>query len=592
MITPGQAQALLDAGAINDAQFAQITGVPPVAAPPPQIAAPQTPAPEPIDPRIAALQRTGAPPLQIDAPTVGLPTTIPQTVAPRLQGNLAVPLTSGSPPATPSITPAPAVAASTSGPSATDLRDAIQARMLAPTMGGGTPARPLGLSPADKGEIGNLETQQADEQRLTDDILRRHQQAVDAFGDQSAALADDAQVGKLLFQQQEQEQAKHREDLDRDTQIDHAKIQAKLTDLESQGIDPMRYLHSMSTGSKIIAGIGLALSSMGSGPVGPKSADHGPDQALDIIRGAIAQDIDAQKSDLARHIELTRMAGANVSENYEHRAAMLKAERESTLSAYSVAMNEVQKRAEMYKDNADIQAGAAKLQGGLQRAMLEDTGKTNEQLYALKKGAERIVGGTGGVDIRGKVIARAQSIRDKAAEAGHDIDPAEAQRQAMAEMGINMYTKGEAPASYAKPQKGANGKPTQRTVDQINAHEGAIENIDELLKLRKKHGGGALLSPDDEARADALAARSQEQLVAALGKTNKGLLDRTSALIPDHPLDTKISGIVGSDTIGMRLREAKKMLQEENARLTGNVGERDHTESAAAELGGKEVEDE
>ena len=572
MITPNQAQALLDAGAITPDQFAQIVAAPPGAAP---VSAPATVAtgPGPSDAQIASLRRGLPPPIQVGMPAAAPaappvaapPAPIPGWLQPQLS---AAGLQGPQQQAPPPLTAAPAAgqpgASGTGAPAATELRDAIQARMLAPT--GGSAARPLGLSPADKAEVGNIETQQADETRLTDDILRRHQQSVDAFADQSAALADDAQVGKLLFQQSEQENAKHRAALDQETQAAHAKIQAKLTELDSQGIDPNGFFHKAGTGGSILAAIGLGLGAYGSGPAGAHGVET-TNTALDIIKGAIAQDIDAQKADLAHHIEVTKLSGANLSENYDHQSALLKAERESTLSAYSVAMNEVQKRAEMYKDNADIQAKSAALQAGLGKGMLEDVGQQNEQLYKLRKGAERLVGGGGGGPTRETILAEGRRLRTQAAANGKDISVDEANRQAAASYGVNLYTSGERPESIAKERS---GKPSAKAQDQINAYDDTIAGLKDLINLRKQNNGGTL-NPTARDTAKTKAALLQERLVASKGRMNAQLFKRTEEAIPNNPAAySDYAGAFG-DNYSARMQTAVDELQKERDRMVSSA---------------------
>jgi hypothetical protein len=68
-----------------------------------------------------------------------------------------------------------------------------------------------------------------------------------------------------------------------------------------QKIDPNRYWNNQSTGSKISAGIGIVLSGIGSGLTGK------PNLALEQINGAINRDIDSQKNDQSKNMNLWRM---------------------------------------------------------------------------------------------------------------------------------------------------------------------------------------------------------------------------------------------------------------------------------------------
>lgn len=68
-----------------------------------------------------------------------------------------------------------------------------------------------------------------------------------------------------------------------------------------KSLDPQRFIHNMSTGSKIAAGIGMLLSGFGSGLTGQ------PNLAVDSINKAIERDIDAQKNDQSKAMNLWKM---------------------------------------------------------------------------------------------------------------------------------------------------------------------------------------------------------------------------------------------------------------------------------------------
>lgn len=65
-------------------------------------------------------------------------------------------------------------------------------------------------------------------------------------------------------------------------------------------VDPNRYLNNMSTGSKILSFIGMALSGMGGGA-------SGKNLAMDNINKAIDHDIEAQKNDQGKAMNLWKM---------------------------------------------------------------------------------------------------------------------------------------------------------------------------------------------------------------------------------------------------------------------------------------------
>ncbi len=78
-------------------------------------------------------------------------------------------------------------------------------------------------------------------------------------------------------------------------------------------IDPERVWHNMSTGSKIASSIGLILSGLGAGVTGQ------PNVAQQFMNEAIARDIDAQKNDQSKNMNLWKM-------NREHYGDTLQAD--------------------------------------------------------------------------------------------------------------------------------------------------------------------------------------------------------------------------------------------------------------------------
>lgn len=66
-------------------------------------------------------------------------------------------------------------------------------------------------------------------------------------------------------------------------------------------IDPEHFLHSMSTGSKILTGIGMVLSGMGSATTGQ------PSYAMQVVNDAIKRDVEAQQDDKSSKMNLWKM---------------------------------------------------------------------------------------------------------------------------------------------------------------------------------------------------------------------------------------------------------------------------------------------
>jgi hypothetical protein len=93
-------------------------------------------------------------------------------------------------------------------------------------------------------------------------------------------------AGTQATQQQQQLQAYHD-----DMQQSGQERQAMIQDIQSGQIDPDHYINSMSTGKKLMTGIGLMLGGMGSGA-------GRPDLAFEALQNNINRDIQAQKDNL------------------------------------------------------------------------------------------------------------------------------------------------------------------------------------------------------------------------------------------------------------------------------------------------------
>jgi hypothetical protein len=183
-----------------------------------------------------------------------------------------------------------------------------------------------------------------------------------------------------------------------------------------------------------------------------------------------------------------------------------------------------------------------------------------EQNLRLQKYIPPGMGG-GGPDPR--LVAKANEIAGQLVLKGDD--PEMARRRAFSAVGLAVSNVG----GYTPPgkEKGV----SQKDAENIRAHQNAIENINKLIEMRKANNGGSF-SPTDKRVAAGLAARTQENLVAALGKTNQGLLERTEKLIPDDPLEHNASGVFGADPTLANMESAREQLQSELGRIQQNPG--------------------
>lgn len=75
-------------------------------------------------------------------------------------------------------------------------------------------------------------------------------------------------------------------------------------------VDPNRYMHNMSTGSRILAGIAMLLSGAGAGA-------NGKNMAYESLQKAIDNDIDAQKNDQSHKMNLWKMNRENMRDEQQ-----------------------------------------------------------------------------------------------------------------------------------------------------------------------------------------------------------------------------------------------------------------------------------
>ena len=100
------------------------------------------------------------------------------------------------------------------------------------------------------------------------------------------------------------------------------------------------------------------------------------------------------------------------------------------------------------------------------------------------------------------------------------------------------------------------------------------KDVATIKALREKHGGGALWSPEDEAKANQAAARIQLELKSPalfqLGVIAGPDKDYLLSQIPDKPLEAKVSGLWGSDVIGTQINGLESYLDDKykNAEAT------------------------
>ena len=132
--------------------------------------------------------------------------------------------------------------------------------------------------------------------RMNDSRARGEVAIQDSARVRGEAAANDANA--LAFQDIEQQRlhaqrAESERDRQKAMQVASDDYRRAITDFESKTVDPAKWYHDRGTGGTIAAAIAMGLGAFGSSLTG------GPNAALEIIQGAIRDDIDAQKQNIA-----------------------------------------------------------------------------------------------------------------------------------------------------------------------------------------------------------------------------------------------------------------------------------------------------
>jgi hypothetical protein len=378
-------------------------------------------------------------------------------------------------------TPAgPAGAAAPANPAANvpGLDPRIMASLSA---GGPQQTRAVGLSAADRKDLKEREELQARRQEEATGALDALKTNADTTKEQSETLALDTQLAAFNAKK---DQEKDNETMGRvrtDAKEASTRLQTELADMQAQGIDPNRYWQNSGTASKIGAALAVGL-----GAFGAQMGHGGQNAALQIIDGAINRDMEAQKANLSKNMQVMQLKANKAGQDFDMGSAMAKAERESHQASWAVALADLDRRASLFKDNAQAQNQYQQLRAGIVQRMQEgEEGKIQNE-YQVRKGAERQVavgGGSSGPTSK-EVLAKADKLVDDYAQKGIPIARPQAMRLALEGLtGSPMGPEGFAQMP-AMPQKGAaEGKESPRIATRIAEYTTRIGELEKAKKL-------------------------------------------------------------------------------------------------------------
>ena len=384
----------------------------------------------------------------------------------------------------------------------------------------------------------------------------------------------------------------------------NADTEKQINDYANAKIDPGRlWAGSQGTGNAIAATIGSFVAGI-AGFMDPSKDYVG--QFANRIEGKIQQDIDLQKAEIAKKgagIEARRgLYGSYLQQfgqedaaeamAYETYLRKTKAQIDSyaskatsekakvQLGALSAALEDRQKMWAANRQAAgesmidSYYAAQAKAQAqAAAAAYARDKADDDANLAILKaKGPE--LGGVGIMRLppgaklpNGTVVTNKLGMPVLVDANGNIVDTGTIGAKAKAEGGSAGVTTIAGFNEKGEPIYGQGqlvGKDPKAFNEAQQAYTSIKQDIKTIKDLRAKHNGGALWSPDDEAKANAAASRVQLALKSPaffqLGVIAGPDKDYLLSQMPDKPLEMKAAGIVGSDPIGTQLSSVESYL--------------------------------
>ena len=332
--------------------------------------------------------------------------------------------------------------------------------------------KPTGLSPTDKGFVSAEGQRQAaaDESgerqvKALVDIADQHQKATDAFAEAAGKASE-------KFDRDRQAEEETRKAIDVSAKLKMAAVERQLAQLDAAGVDPHRYWSNMSTPSKILAGIFVGLGEFG----------KNGNTAVKIIDSAVQNDLAAQRANLEKSLAVMGKRGELNKSETERQTAMLNAQRDSTITAYQLAINSIQKIAGQHKDNAQVQAQLLSQINGVMQARDASLGQYHHELYTIGKASEKSTGP--GIDVKKWEERTNERIKEQA-EAGHEPDYGKAQNDALYGM-TGLKLRPDVPqGEYVKP-----GKISPRISARIAEAQEKVDGLRQLDKLAKDYVAG------------------------------------------------------------------------------------------------------
>lgn len=212
------------------------------------------------------------------------------------------------------------------------------------------------------------------------------------FQNQSAANMQDATNVQTQLANDKSADAKRLAAIDADRKEREADIQKDLAEQMAQHIDPNRMYKNMSTGNKILGGIGLLLSGVGG------AVNHGQNAGFQVMQSAINQDIEAQKADMTNRLDVIgKKLGLN-RDSLSTQMDLLKAQQDTTYRSFTAGINLVDSKQKMAVGNATTSAALQQASADLMKTRDDATNKISLQMHQVQKAMEAQAATSGKLD--------------------------------------------------------------------------------------------------------------------------------------------------------------------------------------------------
>jgi hypothetical protein len=449
---------------LNNPDFPQATNGQPAPAQPPGIAigSQQAPAAMPTPPpsnysgmtpqetanaKAAVMAQVKAGTLsqaQADTAIAGLPQSSVPASAP-----VPAPVAKDAKDLLPPPTAQPTAQPTASGPSEAELGSFLQTRQT-----GGVPLSAYKKDLDDKTKINAEHIKSLDEATAAQEEANRQR------AEQSQTLLENSTIARLQFEHDQKELADRRNKVSKDYDGMHSKINAQLDELDAKGLDPKRYFKNAGTAANIGNALTIGLTQFGQG-----LARRSGNPALDIVNKQIDDDIESQKYDMDKAYKVLSKRGELANNKFDANLAMIRAEGESKLSAWTVADRDLDRQAKLLGDNYTANTAFQQMKLGIQEKIAEvkKTQTDQEMNYQVKANPVRSVGPN--PEQRKAVLDRAQKQFDDANTAGKPISWTEALQRG-AQQGLGIPVGGER-SDISHPQKGDTKTPIPMKPDLV-----------------------------------------------------------------------------------------------------------------------------